>query len=128
MSRSDCTDLDHCECVNSLYERIKLLEKRVIDLQGHDNLSHIDSKLSEQEGVERLRAKKKQIYEDLKDAVESEWGLTRMMLAAPDLLEALELALISYNGLLLSDPPKDAWVFNGVEAKARAAIAKAKGR
>ena len=44
-----------------------------------------------------------------------------------ELLEALELALISHNRLLLSDPPKDAWVFNGVEAKARAAIAKAKG-
>jgi len=77
--------------------------------------------------TDRLRAKKKQIYEDLKDAVEHEWVQTRMMLAAPDLLEALELALISHNRLLLSDPPKDAWAFNGVEAKARAAIAKAKG-
>jgi hypothetical protein len=70
MSGSECTDLDHCECVDSLYERIKLLEQRVIDLQGHDDLSYIDKKLSEQEEVERLRAKKKQIYEDLKDAVE----------------------------------------------------------
>ena len=77
--------------------------------------------------TDRLRAKKKQIYEDLQDAVERELVQTRMMLAAPDLLEALELALISYNRLLPSDPPKDAWVFNGVEAKARAAIAKAKG-
>jgi hypothetical protein len=34
-------------------------------------LSYIDKKLSEQEEVERLRAKKKQIYEDLKDAVEA---------------------------------------------------------
>jgi hypothetical protein len=42
----------------------------IIDLQGHDDLSYIDKKLSEQEEVERLRAKKKQIYEDLKDAVE----------------------------------------------------------
>jgi hypothetical protein len=58
-------------------KRIKLLEQRVIDLQGHDDLSYIDKKLSEQEEVERLRAKKKQIYEDLKDAVEREWvGLT----------------------------------------------------
>jgi hypothetical protein len=47
MSGSDCTDLDHCECVDSLYERIKLLEKRVIDLQGHDDLSYIDKRLSE---------------------------------------------------------------------------------
>jgi hypothetical protein len=70
MSGSECTDLDHCECVDSLYERIKLLEQRIIDLQGHDDLSYIDKKLSEQEEVERLRAKKKQIYEDLKDAVE----------------------------------------------------------
>ena len=31
MSGSDCTDLDHCECVDSLYRRIKLLEKRSID-------------------------------------------------------------------------------------------------
>ena len=50
-------------------KRIKLLEQRIIDLQGHDDLSYIDKKLSEQEEVERLRAKKKQIYEDLKDDV-----------------------------------------------------------
>ena len=50
MRGSGCTDLDHCECVDSLYERIKLLEQRVIDLQGHDDLSYIDRKLSEQEG------------------------------------------------------------------------------
>jgi hypothetical protein len=62
---------------NYQQERIKLLEQRIIDLQGHDDLSYIDRKLSEQEEVERLRAKKKQIYEDLKDAVEREWvGLT----------------------------------------------------
>ena len=47
MSGSDCTDLSHCECVDSLYERIKLLEQRVIDLQGHDDLSYIDKKISE---------------------------------------------------------------------------------
>lgn len=51
----------------------------------------------------------------------------RLIAAAPELLEALELALGSHNRLLLSDPSKDAWVFYGVEAKARAAIAKAKG-
>ena len=71
MSGTECTDLDHCECVDSLYERIKLLEQRIIDLQGHDDLSYIDKKLIEQERVERLRAKKKQIYEDIKDAVEA---------------------------------------------------------
>jgi hypothetical protein len=38
------------------HERIKLLEQRIIDLQGHDDLSYIDKKLSEQEEVERLRA------------------------------------------------------------------------
>ena len=63
MSGSECTDLDHCECVDSLYERIKLLEQRIIDLQGHDDLSYIDKKLIDQE--------------DLKDAVKREWvGLT----------------------------------------------------
>jgi len=50
MSGSDCTDLDHCECVDSLYERIKVLEQRIIDLQGHDDLSYIDKKLGEQGG------------------------------------------------------------------------------
>jgi hypothetical protein len=50
MSGSDCTDLDHCECVDGLYRRIRELEHRVIDLQGHDDLSYIDKKLSEQEG------------------------------------------------------------------------------
>ena len=49
MSGSGCTDLSHCACANSLYERIKLLEQRIIDLQGHDDLSYIDKKLSEQE-------------------------------------------------------------------------------
>jgi len=47
MRGSGCTDLDHCECVDSLYERIKILEQRVIDLQGHNALSYIDKKLSE---------------------------------------------------------------------------------
>jgi hypothetical protein len=56
--------------VRDASKRIKLLKQRVIDLQGHDDLSYIDKRLSEQEEVERLRAKKKQIYEDLKDAVE----------------------------------------------------------
>jgi len=38
------------------------------------------------------------------------------------LVEALELAL-SCNGVtLLSDPPKDAWKYHQVEAKARAAL------
>jgi hypothetical protein len=31
----------------ALYERIKILEKRVIGLQGHDDLGYIDKKLSE---------------------------------------------------------------------------------
>lgn len=30
-------------------KRIKLLEQRIIDLQGHDNLRYIDKKLSQQE-------------------------------------------------------------------------------
>jgi len=47
MSGTECTDLSHCECVDSLHERIKLLEKRVIDLQGHDDLGYIDKRLSE---------------------------------------------------------------------------------
>lgn len=36
--------------VRKLVERIKLLEQRVIDLQGHDDLRYIDKKLSKQEG------------------------------------------------------------------------------
>jgi len=31
MSGSDCTDLSHCECVDSLYERIRELEHRLVD-------------------------------------------------------------------------------------------------
>jgi len=71
--------------------------------------------------TDRLRAKKKQIYEDLQDAVESEWGQTRMMLAAPDLLEALEgtAALLEQLGFV-----SDTSLTVGA---ARAAIAKAKG-
>ena len=44
-----------------------------------------------------------------------------------ELLELLELALAAYNRLLASDSLKAAWTFGGFEAKARAAIAKAKG-
>jgi hypothetical protein len=36
---------------NYQQKRIKLLEQRIIDLQGHDDLSYIDKKLSEQEEV-----------------------------------------------------------------------------
>jgi hypothetical protein len=46
----DLKDAVERECVDSLYERIKLLEQRVIDLQGHDDLSYIDKKLNEQKG------------------------------------------------------------------------------
>jgi hypothetical protein len=31
-------------------KRINLLEQRIIELQGHDDLSYIDKKLSKQEG------------------------------------------------------------------------------
>ena len=37
MSGSDCTDLSHCECVDSLYERIDNLEQRVIDSRTRTN-------------------------------------------------------------------------------------------
>jgi ferritin-like protein len=64
------------EAWNYQQKRINLLEQRIIDLQGHDDLSYIDRKLSEQEEVmSDVFAKKKQIYED-KDAAE------RRMLAA----------------------------------------------
>ena len=44
-------------------KRIKLLEQRIIDLQGHDDFTYIYRKLIDQE--------------DLKDAVKREWvGLT----------------------------------------------------
>lgn len=35
--------------VRDAIKRIKLLEQRIIDLQGHDDLSYIDRKLSVQE-------------------------------------------------------------------------------
>ena len=37
MSGSDCTDLSHCECADSLYQRIDNLEQRVIDLRTRAN-------------------------------------------------------------------------------------------
>ena len=51
----------------------------------------------------------------------------RLIAAAPELLEALQLALSAHGKLLLSDPPQEAWKTYGVETKARAAIAKATG-
>ena len=41
----DLKDAVERECVDSLYERIKLLEKQVIDLQGHDDLSYIEQQM-----------------------------------------------------------------------------------
>ena len=41
----DLKDAVERECVDSLYERIKLLEQRVIDLQGHDDLSYIEQQM-----------------------------------------------------------------------------------
>jgi hypothetical protein len=49
----------------------------------------------------------------------------RLIAAAPELLEALQLALSAHGRMLLSDPPQDAWKAYGVEEKARAAIIKA---
>jgi hypothetical protein len=53
--------------------------------------------------------------------------LRRLHAVNEELLEALQLALSSHGVMLLSDPPQDAWKTRGVEAKARAAIAKATG-
>jgi hypothetical protein len=53
--------------------------------------------------------------------------LRRLDAVNAQLLEALDLALRSHGVLLLSDPPLDAWRAYGVEFKARAAIAAAKG-
>ena len=78
----------------------------------------IDDALEE---TDRLRAKKKQIYEDLQDAVERELVQTRMMLAAPDLLATLKatVSLLENLGYVA-----DTSLTVGA---ARAAIAKAKG-
>jgi hypothetical protein len=51
----------------------------------------------------------------------------RLIAAAPDLLEALKLAISAHGVMLMTDPPQEAWRNYGVEAKARAAIAKATG-
>ena len=51
----------------------------------------------------------------------------RLIAAAPELLEALKLALSAHGVMLLSDPPQEAWKTYGVEQKARAAIARAEG-
>lgn len=56
-----------------------------------------------------------------------DWAVARLMAAAPELLELLELALAAHNRLLASDSLKAAWAFGGFEAKAQAAIAKVKG-
>lgn len=58
-------------------------------------------------------------------AIESE--LRRLHEVNVELLEALQLALSAHGKVLLSDPPQEAWKTYGVEAKARAAIAKATG-
>jgi len=97
MSGSDCSDLEHCECVDSLYERIEALEHKlavrdafiagmtypkvvVTDAEGNVRLQTDDlgnASVGTVQETDRLRAKKKQIYEDLQDAVKREWiGLT----------------------------------------------------
>jgi hypothetical protein len=51
----------------------------------------------------------------------------RLIACAPELLEALKLALSAHGVMLLSDPPQEAWKAYGVEQKALAVIAKAEG-
>ena len=53
--------------------------------------------------------------------------LRRLRKVNAELLEALQLALSAHGRMLMSDPPQDAWKAQGVEEKARAAIAKAEG-
>jgi hypothetical protein len=50
--------------------------------------------------------------------------LRRLRRVNAELLEALQLALSAHGRMLMSDPPQDAWKAQGVEEKARAAIAK----
>lgn len=54
--------------------------------------------------------------------------LRRLHNVNEELVNALKLALWSHGTMLLSDPPQDAWKTYGVEAKARAAIAKAEDK
>jgi hypothetical protein len=78
----------------------------------------------------------KEVVEIIAEEIKSDWdhktpewinANARLIAAAPELLEALQLALSAHGRMLLSDPPQDAWKAYGVEEKARAAIAKAEG-
>ena len=62
-----------------------------------------------------------------KHAMQAAAELRRLHAVNAELLEALKLALSAHGTLLLSDPPQEAWKTYNVEAKARAAIAKATG-
>jgi hypothetical protein len=53
--------------------------------------------------------------------------LRRLHEVNQELVEALQLAIDSHGYLLMSDPPQEAWKAYKVEAKARAALAKARG-
>ena len=80
-----------------------------------------------------IRAPEAECYVVTASDPEAVWGAigreadAHLIAAAPELLEALELALAAHNRLLASDPLKAAWTFGRFEAIARAAIAKAKG-
>lgn len=42
MSGSDCTDLSHCECVDSLYNRIARLEMALKDIADEQIFNYYD--------------------------------------------------------------------------------------
>ncbi len=73
--------------------------------------------------IERLREVGVGYSQQTMDAVVREREKLREVNA--ELLEALRLALSAHGRMLMSDPPQDAWKAQGVEAKARAAIARA---
>ena len=60
-----------------------------------------------------------------KHAMQAAAELRRLYAVNAELLEALKLALSAHGKMLMSDPPQDAWKAQGVEEKARAAIARA---
>ena len=102
-------------------EALRLFTHELLDYEGKPNGVHV--------GCNNLAVCKQSYVEGETSTAIYEWvdaaELRRLHAVNAELLEALKLALSAHGRMLMSDPPQDAWKAQGVEAKARAAIARA---
>ena len=75
MSASNCTDLDHCECVDGLHKRIANLEQQLAELQDKYDALRLDyiSAVGQQQDAHELQAKYDALREAAQKVVGRDW-------------------------------------------------------